>query len=183
MQPPKSKTAAADALVGIWTVSLSAFVICALYFGRDILIPVALAALLTFLLTPLVMRLERWIGRIAAVLLTVAMIFGLIRSGGWILTRQLVDLATKLPDYQVNIATKLKSFRVPSGGAYTRISKTIKELQNNLPGTTEPRAETAAAAGASSQPSVAPTPAVPVQVVDTARAGPTELLHLLIAPL
>jgi predicted PurR-regulated permease PerM len=40
-----------------------AFVIAVLYVGRDILIPVALAALITFLLSPVVGRLERWLGR------------------------------------------------------------------------------------------------------------------------
>ena len=57
MQPPKAKTAAGEALVGMWKVSLTAFVIAALYFARDLLIPLALAGLLTFLLAPLVTRL------------------------------------------------------------------------------------------------------------------------------
>jgi predicted PurR-regulated permease PerM len=94
-QTPKSKTAAADALVGLWTVALTAFLITTLYFARPILIPLALAALLTFLLSPLVTRIERWIGRIAAVLLVVTMIFTVTSVTGWVLTRQLVDLATK----------------------------------------------------------------------------------------
>ena len=67
----------------MWKVSLTAFVIAALYFARDLLIPLALAGLLTFLLAPLVTRLERWIGRIAAVLLVVATIFSADR-GGWL---------------------------------------------------------------------------------------------------
>ena len=54
MQTPKSKTAATDALVGLWAVALTSFVIATLYFARDFLIPLALAALLTFLLSPLV---------------------------------------------------------------------------------------------------------------------------------
>ena len=71
MKPPKTKSDAASALVSIRNVLLTAFVIATLYFARDLLIPLALAALLTFLLAPLVTRLERWIGRIAAVLLVV----------------------------------------------------------------------------------------------------------------
>jgi predicted PurR-regulated permease PerM len=63
MQTAKSKTAATEALVGLWTVGLTSFVLAALYFGRDFLIPLALAALLTFLLAPLVTRLELgWAG-------------------------------------------------------------------------------------------------------------------------
>ena len=71
----KTKITATDALVGIWTVLLTSFVIGTLYFARDLLIPLALSVLLTFLLAPLVTRIERWIGRIAAVLLVVALIF------------------------------------------------------------------------------------------------------------
>ena len=113
MQTPKSKTTAADALVGIWAVALTAFMIATLYFARDLLIPLALAALLTFLLSPLVTRIERWLGRIAAVLLVVAIIFAATGAAGWMLTRQLVDLATKLPEYKENIQTKLRSIKVP----------------------------------------------------------------------
>src|SRR5687767_13648155 len=96
----KSSTASAKALVGIWTVLLTASIIATLYLARDLLIPLALAALLTFLLAPLVTRLEQWLGRVAAVLLVVTLILGATGVGGWVLTRQLVDLATKLPDYQ-----------------------------------------------------------------------------------
>ena len=60
--------------------------------------PLALAALLTFLLAPLVTRLERWLGRIGAVLLVVTLILAATGAAGWVLTRQLVDLATRLPE-------------------------------------------------------------------------------------
>jgi predicted PurR-regulated permease PerM len=59
MQTARSKTVATDALVGLWAVALTSFVIAALYFARNFLIPLALAALLTFLLSPLVTRIER----------------------------------------------------------------------------------------------------------------------------
>ena len=106
MPRPKSKTAAADALVGLWTVALTAFVIAALYFARDLLIPLALSALLTFLFSPLVGRLERWIGRIAAVLFVVVLIFTATGATGWMLTRQLVDLATKFATWITSVSTQ-----------------------------------------------------------------------------
>ncbi len=82
MQTPKSKTAAADAIVGLWALALTSFVIATLYFARDLFIPLALASLLTFLLSPLVVRIERWLGRIAAVLLVVVTIFAATGRGG-----------------------------------------------------------------------------------------------------
>ena len=101
------------------------FVIAALYFGREILIPLALAALLAFLLTPVVTRLERWVGRVAASLLAVALLFAVIGAVGWVLTRQVIDLATQLPSYQHNIQTKLKSFQTSKGGRFSAFNKSV----------------------------------------------------------
>ena len=85
MQTPKGKTATADALLGLWAIGLTSFIIVTLYFARDLLIPLALAALLTFLLSPLVAKIERWLGRIVAVLLVVAIIFAAAGAAGWCL--------------------------------------------------------------------------------------------------
>ena len=186
MQTPKSKTAATDALVGLWAVALTSFVIAMLYLARDLFIPLALAALLTFLLSPLVTRIERWLGRIAAVLLVVATIFAATGAAGWVLTRQLVDLATKLPDYKENIRTKLRSIKVPSGGAFTKFSETIEELKKDLPGAETPAQAAKPAAEAPKTPVLPPnlTPAAaPAQVADTSKVNPVELGQRLIAPL
>ena len=188
MPRPKSKTAAADALVGLWTVALTAFVIAALYFARELLIPLALAALLTFLLSPLVGRLERWIGRVAAVLLMVALIFSATGAAGWMVTRQLVDLATKLPEYKGNIITKLHAFQTPKGAVFTRFSQTVDELKKELPGGSGPAPVTITKeAGkpetAVSSPPHPPTEAVPVKVVEISKANPFELVQTIITPL
>ena len=60
------KSSAAAALVGIWTILLIVFSITVLRVGRDVLVPLAVAALITFLLSPVVGYLERFIGRIAS---------------------------------------------------------------------------------------------------------------------
>jgi predicted PurR-regulated permease PerM/methylmalonyl-CoA mutase cobalamin-binding subunit len=183
MQPPKTKSGAA-ALVGIWHVLLMAFVIATLYFARDLLIPLALAALLTFLLAPLVTRLERWIGRIAAVLLVVTMIFSMIGMAGWVLTRQLVDLATRLPDYKVNIETKLHSFQLPSGGAFKRLSETVEELKKDFRGADAPIvSQVPGKPGTAVAVPVSAAPTLPVQVVETSKANPLQLLQVIISPL
>lgn len=132
------KNTAASALTGIWAILLMAFVIAVLYVGKEVLIPLALAALITFLLAPVVGRLERWIGRIAAVLLIVIMLFALMGGIGWILTRQAIDLAARLPDYQANIQTKVRAFRMPTGGVFTRISRSFEQIQKELPSANTP---------------------------------------------
>src|SRR5947208_2052937 len=52
-------------------------VVAALYFAQDVLIPLALATLLTFLLSPLVQRLERWrLHRVPSVIIVAVLTFG-----------------------------------------------------------------------------------------------------------
>ncbi len=162
-----NRNTSASALVGMWTILLSTFVLSFLYVGREILIPLALAAMITFLLSPLVARIERWIGRIAAVLLVVMMLFGIIGGSGWLLTRQLIDLAAKLPDYQSNIETKLRAIRLPTGGALGRFTHSVDELQKQLPtGAEPPPGSTEIAPETKRAPRAGPTP-MPVRVVES----------------
>jgi len=179
----KNKITATDALVGIWTVLLTSFIIGLLYFGRELLIPLALSALLTFLLAPLVTRIERWIGRIAAVLLVVALIFTGLGAAGWMLTRQFVDLAAKLPEYKGNIIAKMQAFKTPKGGVFTKFSETVEELKKELPGGSAPAAPTKTQEPGKPETAVASPPAMPVRVVETSKANPLQMLELFIAPL
>ena len=188
MQTPKTKISASDALVGIWTVALTSFVIATLFFARELLIPLALSSLLAFLLSPLIARIERWVGRIAAVLLVVALIFSGFGAAGWMLTRQLVDLATKLPEYKGNIIAKMHAFQTPKGGVFSKLSETVEELKKELPGGSAPASPTITQEpgkpeAAASLPAHPPPTAVPVQMVETSYANPLQLVQLLLAPL
>ena len=186
MPRPKSKTASAQALVGLWAIALTAFVIVALYFARGLLISFALSALLTFLISPLVGRLERWLGRIAAVMLAVGLIFGALGGVGWMVSRQLVDLATKLPEYKGNIVAKLHAFQPSKGGTFSKVSDTVDELKKELPGGSSAptitqesgKPETAVAS-----PPHPPVRATPVKMIETSKANPVELLKTIITPL
>jgi len=184
----KTKTTATDALVGLWTLALTAFIVATLFFGRDLLIPLALSALLTFLLAPLVTRLERWLWRVVAVLVVVAMIFAATGAAGWVLTRQVIDLGTRLPDYKENIVAKLRAFRVPKGGAFSAFSRTVEELKKELPGgSAEQDALTVTQdkgkpETATTSPPAPPPGAIPVQLVKTSDDNPIEIVQAMIAP-
>ena len=134
MAIPRKNAAAAESLAAISNVLLGTFIISALYLGRDILVPLALAALLTFMLAPLVTRLQHWLGRVASVLLVVTMIFVGTGAVGWVLTRQAVDLANQLPNYKENIRTKLRTVQMPREGPFSKFSRTMEELKMDLPG-------------------------------------------------
>ena len=187
MPIPQRRSSSSNALGVIATVLLASFVLGLLYFAREILIPLALAALLTFLLAPLVSRLERWVGRIAAVLFVVIMIFASVGGAGWVFTRQIIDLATQLPNYKENIATKLRAFRVSNDGTFSAVSKTVDDLKKELPGgaadEAAPTVTKSAGKSPITSPPAAPTNATPVRVVETSKAGSMDLLRSMIAPL
>ena len=97
-----------------------ALVVAALYWLQAVLIPMALAVLLTFLLSPVVDRLQRWrLGRVPAVLVTVVLALTILGGMGWTLTRQLVTLTDELPRYQTNIQAKIADLRgARKGGSW-----------------------------------------------------------------
>jgi len=179
-RPPQRRKSAADALTGIWALALSTFVIGLAYFGREVIVPLALAALITFLLTPFVARIERWIGRAAAVILTMLMILSGTVGAGWTLTHQMVDLANQLPQYKENLRAKLQSIKLPSGGGLTRLSETFEDLKKDLPaglGAPAPKPD----GGAKPIPPQAKGPAE-VRVVEGPEAGPLAMAASLAAP-
>ena len=83
-------------------------------------------------------------------------------------------------------STKLRSIKVPTGGAFTKFSETVEELKKDLPGAETPAQAAKPAAEAPKTavlpPSIAPA-AAPVQVAETSKVNPVELVQRLIAPL
>ncbi len=114
----------------------------ALYFARDVLIPLAMALSLNFLLTPAVMQLERLrIRRIPAVLLVMVMSFALVGGVGWIVARQVIAVINDLPNYRDNIHDKMASLRAPSTGSLGRTMSSIHELGAEVSEATQPTAK------------------------------------------
>jgi predicted PurR-regulated permease PerM len=186
MRTRPSPLSSAAALNGIWVLLLLAFVVAALYFGRAVFVPIALATLITFLLSRLVTRLERWIGRIAAILATVTVMFGIFAAASWGIGRQLIDLADKLPNYQTNITAKIRSLRLPAGGPWARLSSSVNALQNELVAPSPaPRTQRAPADYSSRTASPIATP-VPVKIIEGRNAVPQllqETITAILSPL
>jgi predicted PurR-regulated permease PerM/methanogenic corrinoid protein MtbC1 len=110
-----------------------ALITAALYFGREVLIPLALALLISFILTPLVHGLQQLrLGRVPAVLIVVALVFGGMATVAWTMGRQVVDLAETLPKYEQNIRAKAASLRAGGSSALTAAKKNVEHLQEEL---------------------------------------------------
>jgi predicted PurR-regulated permease PerM len=87
-------------------------VVACLYWAQVVLIPVALALLVTFLLAPVVSRLERWhVPRVVAVIAVVLLGLAVVIGVGAVLVTQVIDLGEELPKYQDNIKEKISDVR------------------------------------------------------------------------
>jgi predicted PurR-regulated permease PerM len=115
-------------------------VVVVLYWAQAVLVPIALAILLTFVLTPPVTWLQRWIGRIPAVLAMVTLVFTVLGLAGWGLARQMDHLAEDLPRYRANILTKIADVRsAGKGGSVEKLQDTIEDIKTDLGKSEVPR--------------------------------------------
>ena len=114
---------------------LIAFVLLigALYFGRQIFIPLALALVFSFLLTPIVSLLEKIrFGRVPAVLTVLILGFVLAGSVTWGVASQFVQIMVELPDYKANLDTKARLLRASHSGNLSKAAATVQELNSEL---------------------------------------------------
>ena len=115
------------------TLATVAFVLAILYLAHEVLLPLALAALLAFLLTPLVELLERrGLGRIPSVLVVSGLAFAVIGSIGWFVVHQLLDLATTIPKYQGVLLARITALKQQFGGNGGGLLETVAEFSKAL---------------------------------------------------
>lgn len=150
----------------IFSLVLVLTVVAALYFGKEVLIPVALAILLTFVLAPLVNRLERWgLGRIGSIAATMALVFATLGGFGYVVADQAVDFADNLPEYQQNLSHRVRNYKLMRTGPIGKFREAFAQLNKELaapqPATGAPSAESSTD---QADKAVAP---VPVQVVES----------------
>lgn len=125
MDTPPARGTVFQVMPGVQRFVLSgaaiALGILGLYAGQALLIPLALAALLAFVLDPLVTWLRRWsVPRTLAVGLVMAVTLSLLLGTGLLMAQQVTSLAKELPTHRQNIQKKLRALRpalAPSGAA------------------------------------------------------------------
>ena len=132
--PSDARTATLQGLL------IAALVVTALYFAREVLLPLALAILLSFVLTPPLLFLCRLkVPRILAVGLVVATAFAIIGALGWMMSREATNLAADLPSYQTTLSKKIESFResTSESGVLKKAGEVLSNLQQQLSAPTE----------------------------------------------
>jgi len=158
-----------------------ALAIAALYLGREVFVPIALAVLLSFVLAPAVRLLQRGhVPRALAVLGSVIFAFLILFALGSVIARQLNQLAGDLPRYQATISSKVDSVRDIAGGGSTleRAAGMLKQLGEEI---SHPSVEASRSdPPASSNPAASKPLKVEVLQPDP---GALESIRVLIAPL
>jgi predicted PurR-regulated permease PerM len=105
-----------------------------LYWARQVLIPVALAVLLCFILTPCVSALQRrGLGRVFSVIVVVTLALLLLGGVGYVISQQIDTLVANLPQYKENIAAKIKSLRgAGKEGFWGRLQASFTDISEQV---------------------------------------------------
>jgi len=115
------------------TLASIAVVIAALYLAKGVLVPLTLAVLLSFLLSPVCSWLERRrLGRIPAVLVTASLGFSVLGIVVWTAGVQMTHLAPKIPEYQRNVEAKLSSINEYAVAALSKVTRTAQGMGQDL---------------------------------------------------
>lgn len=146
--------------MNIATAAIVLLTIAALYFGRNIFLPFALAILLSFMLAPPVAWLRRLhMPRVAAVVLVVASAVALVGALSVLVGSQAVNLAENLPSYQKTMQQKIRSIRAaaPGGSLIDRTTEVMQALGREL-STSSPDPIAESRRAASRKPETEPLP-------------------------
>lgn len=103
--------------------------IAALYYGREVLVPIVVAVLLTVLLSPLASRLERrHFGKTLSAVVVWITAVSVLLFVGWLVVNQGIRVATQLPAYSATISQKIDSIRGARNSGFGRAASSIRQL-------------------------------------------------------
>ena len=188
-QPPRAygrnASQVPSGLFGVLAVLATGLVVAFLYFARDVIVPIILAILFSFVLTPAVRWLRRWqMGRVAAVTLTVLIAFLAMLGFAAIVVQEISSLAQQLPEYRSNLEAKIRSLpaAVPGGRVLRRATSMVQELGRELK-----HSETKASRSPDDHPTVGTSPVesskpVPVEI-RRPEFDPLQIVQSIVGPL
>jgi predicted PurR-regulated permease PerM len=152
LPPPPAAARPAAAKADVLTPKFQAAVIAGvivagLFFGRPVLMPLALSVLMSFALAPLVSLFKRFrLGNGPAVIISLVLVVAIVGSLGLFMGSQLAKLAAELPHYQTNLGQKIHSVvgGAAHNGTITRLNKTVENLADQITGGKQEEPERAA---------------------------------------
>lgn len=131
-------------------IAAGLLIVAGLYLAQTVLVPMAIAILLSFLLAPIADRLERFhFPRIASLIAIIAVALVLASGIGLLVTNQVYSLADSLPKYRQNIEERMRVLMTSEPGAINKAAEVIKEAREEV--AKETKQQQAAAAPAKKQ--------------------------------
>lgn len=116
-----------------WMLTAIGVVVAALYLAKGVLVPLTLAVLLSFLLSPVCEWLEQHkLRRIPAVLVTAVLGFAMLGIAGWTAVAQITQLAPKLPEYQTNLRAKLDSVNAYASAVLSKATSAAEGMGQDI---------------------------------------------------
>lgn len=171
---PTEATTESTPVSRLLTVIMLIIVTTVLFFAKDFLIPIALSVLIAFLLSPIVLWLERrGIKRVVASVAIVVVLMCFVGGLGYMLTGQFVEFVDKLPQYRSNIVAKIHAIKPGKQSVFKRAEAMFTDLSEEMEReTTGP--VVADGAGSATQTGEAPLNEDAVEPAETVPVLPTE---------
>ncbi|MGI3901702.1 MAG: AI-2E family transporter [Janthinobacterium lividum] len=170
--------AAADTpgLNSLLTLAVTVVVVAALYLAREVLIPITIAVILSFMLAPLVSRLQRWhVPHVAAVVLAVLVGFGLLGVLGGIIGTQVAGIASEVPRYTSTIQRKIEAVQGMTIGRLSGLTKRLDKQLGRMPEVAKPGTDGGAASD-EPKPQLVEVVPPPTSAVELARTVLTPII-------
>lgn len=115
-------------------LAVGAVVVAALYFGKDVLIPVTLAVMLSFLLSPIVNFLQRLrLGRAPAVIVTVLGALGMFGLVLTLIGSEAASLTAEAPRYAKTIESKIQGVQAVAAARLASVTKQLGRSNGGPP--------------------------------------------------
>jgi len=121
---------------GLATLASTAIVLGLLYWLQPVLVPIALAILLTFLLNPVVVFLQRrHVPRVPAVVVVVLATIAFVGSVGWLIEGRVTSFVDSFPQYEQNLNAKLAVLHSDGKGPLDKLQHIAKSITGQLAST------------------------------------------------
>jgi predicted PurR-regulated permease PerM len=174
VQVPPAETPGAQ---GLLTLAVAVVIVAGLYLGREVMIPIILAVLLSFLLAPVANFLRRLhLGRVPSALLAVVLALGIILMFGTVIGTQLAELAQEVPRYASSVERKVEMLQSHTLGRITTVMRRLGHELDSAPKNPSSGAATPSASPGDEQKSI------PVEVHEP-QPSSVQLAQRIISPI
>ncbi len=165
---------------GLLALQVGVVIIAGLYFAREVLIPIVLAILLSFLLVPVVELLRRvHLPKVAATLLSVVLALGIVLAIGGLIGTQVANLASDIPRYAATVQQKVETVR---GFAVGQLSAVIRGVGRQVERVGNGEAPAAPGNPAAEPPAAGDRAPMPVEVHQP-NPSPLEVAERVLSPI